>query len=147
MNDTYVVDASVIAKWYLLDEEGANMAASVLQAFAENRLTLVAPSLVSYEVARALQKAYRQRRIASDVAQQRLRDLHDLDLEVFHEPEILRLALQLAFRHACNFYDACYLALAEVLGVPFLCADERLQRQLAGRVDYLVTLDRLELPE
>ena len=39
MNEVYVVDASVIAKWYLIDEEAADKAASVLQAFTHGELT------------------------------------------------------------------------------------------------------------
>ena len=147
MNGVYVVDASVIAKWYLIEEEAADKAASLLQAFTQGEVTLVAPSLVLYEVTRTLHKAYRQRRIASEAALDRLDDLLNLNLRLLHEPELFRSALRLAFRYHCNFYDACYLALADLLAVPFLSADEKLQRQLAGRVEYLVTLDRLELPE
>ncbi len=145
MSGAYVLDASVIAKWYLIDEEAAGKAASLLEAFTRGELTLIAPSLAVYEVTRAIHKAYRQRRIAWNLAQDRLDDLLSLNLELFLEPEVLRSALRLAFRYGCSFYDACYLALAELLDVPFVSADSKLERQLAGRVDYFLPLERFVL--
>ena len=140
-----MVDASVVVKWYLADEEAAEKAASVGEAFKRGEMTLVAPSIAPYEVSRALQKAYRQHRVSTHVAEQLIDDLLNLNLDLFHEPEIFRSALRLAFRYGCNFYDACYLALAELLDVPFIFADNKLETQLAGKIDYALPLHRLEL--
>jgi len=55
--------------------------------------------------------------------------------------------MRIAEEYRCNFYDACYLALAELLGLPFTAhpeesaaadvskgADDKLEGQLADRI-------------
>ena len=41
-------------------------------------------------------------------------------------------ALPIALTHAISAYDACYVALAQRLSVPFVTADQALVRKLAG---------------
>lgn len=50
-------------------------------------------------------------------------------------------SLVLAQRHSISAYDACYAALAALLGVPLVTADEKLARTLPGSV-WLGDLDR-----
>ena len=145
MNSQFVIDASVVARWYLTDEDTAERAVSLFEQFVQGRVTLFAPSLIMYEVPRALHRALRRRWVTSEMASQYLLRFLDLELTVIYRPEIISGAHQLAERYQCNFYDSCYLALAELLGAPFVLADQKLQRQLAGRLDYLVPLNYLEL--
>lgn len=55
-----VIDASVVVKWYLTDEEAADQAASLLITFKQGDFRLAAPSLIEYEVARAIHRGYRR---------------------------------------------------------------------------------------
>lgn len=158
MNEAYVVDASVIVKWYLTDEEAADRAASLYDHYYRGVIALSAPPLITYEVARAIHRGYRQRRISIDDATRSLADLADLNQQLFHEPEIIAAAYRIAEEYRCNSYGACYLARAEFLGLPLpghpeesaaagvsKGADDKLERQLAGRVDYALPLTRLDL--
>jgi predicted nucleic acid-binding protein len=47
------------------------------------------------------------------------------------EPAVLA-AWDLAQRYGCSYHDAGYLALADLLGCPYVHADEKLRDKLAG---------------
>jgi predicted nucleic acid-binding protein len=70
----------------------------------------------------------------------------DASVVVIDRPERFSAAMQIAEEYRCNYYDACYLALADLLGPPFVFADDKLERQLAGRIPYALPLARLDLP-
>jgi predicted nucleic acid-binding protein len=145
LNGAYVVDASVVVKWYLTEEEAADKAASLLDLLYRERVVLSAPSLIMYEVPRSFHRAVRQRRITRHLAEQHLARFLQLQLIIVDRPEVLSEAMRIAEEYRCNFYDACYLALAELLGLPFLFADDKLERQLASRVDFGLPLAHLDL--
>jgi len=101
--------------------------------------------LILYEVPRALHRALRRGRFSIGAALDNSERFRQLGIRIVDEPTIPTAAIRLAETYGCNFYDACYLALAELLGLPFLFADDKLERQLAGRLDYALPLARLEL--
>ena len=45
---------------------------------------------------------------------------------------VLQSALRLSCEHDVSVYDACYVALADALGIPVITADDRLVRRLEG---------------
>jgi predicted nucleic acid-binding protein len=145
LNGAYVVDAPVVAKWFLADEEAADRAASLHDAFYDGRVFLRAPALITWEVARSFHRAVRQRRIDLETALEFSSHFLRIRLDIVDQPEVLSEAMRIAEEYRCNFYDACYLALAELLGLPFVFADDKLERQLAGRIDYALPLARLDL--
>jgi len=54
--------------------------------------------------------------------------------------DLMAQALKLAFVYNITAYDACYLALAELHGIPLLTADIRLQNSLKGSHILLLTI-------
>ena len=87
-----------------------------------------APRLWLSETTSAIRFFLSQKEITSDEAEQALRTIHGLRVEIVNEDEELSLrALELAgkLRHS-KAYDAFYLALAEKLATEFWTADERL---------------------
>ncbi len=114
-----VVDASVVAP--ALADDGAD------GDTARGRLrgqTLVAPEIVDLEVLSVIRRAHLAGRLDERRAALALEDLLALDLRrVAH-----RRLLQQAWAHRTNLsvYDAAYVALAELLDVVLVTADERL---------------------
>jgi predicted nucleic acid-binding protein len=145
LNGAYVVDASVVVKWYLTEEDAADKAASLYDAFYAGNVSLYAPALIAHEVPRSFHRAVRQRRIDLETALGYVSRFTRIQLAIVDRPETLSGAMRIAEEYHCNYYDACYLALADLLGLPFLFADEKLERQLAGRVNYALPLARLAL--
>jgi predicted nucleic acid-binding protein len=138
---TLVVDASVVAKWFI-PEEDSDKAIRLRNRHIEGSLTLMAPDLIVYEVANAL--AYHP-----DVADEDLREdvealfMIDLDL-VFPSTELMASIAEGARRHAISVYDSSYLALAEFTATNLVTADRRLYEKVEekGRVLMLDELDR-----
>jgi predicted nucleic acid-binding protein len=106
------VDASVVLKWQLDDEEAVAEANALRHDFyVRGTFQAIAPQLLIYEVANGIATAARRKRIASDKAELALANLIALGVELKEvDPRsILRLALQ----YSLAAYDAAYLALAE----------------------------------
>ena len=94
----------------------------------KEQITPCAPRLWLSETTSALRFLLSRKEITSDEAEQALRTIHGLRVEILNEDEELSLrALQLAGKLGqSKAYDAFYLALAEKLAAEFWTADERL---------------------
>jgi predicted nucleic acid-binding protein len=145
LNGAYVVDASVVVKWYLTEEKAADKAASLYDPFYAGQVSLYAPALIIHEVPRSFHRAVRQHRINLDTALEYVSRFSRIQLTIVDPPETLSGAMRIAEEYRCNYYDACYLALADLLGLPFVFADDKLERQLAGRIAYALPLSLLDL--
>ncbi len=107
-----VVDASVVLKWQLDDEECIPQATALRDDYyARGAVRVIAPQLLIYEVINGIATATRHRRIAPDRAIEAMSNLIALGIEV-REVKPLRV-LEVALRYNLAAYDAAYLALAE----------------------------------
>ena len=117
-----VPDASIILKWVLPreNEPFSRQAHAISQAFYDNEIDLIVPSLWVYEVANVLTIKY------PEVARVLLAHLLNLNIPVVHpSPKHIELATRLVARHAVTFYDASYHALAIATNALFVTADEK----------------------
>ena len=120
-----VIDANVAIKSIL-------SATDSLDAFWEKvdqeNITPCAPRLWLSETASAIRSLVSQKAVSPDEAEDALRTIHGLHIEIIDEDEELSLrALELAGKLGqSKAYDAFYLALAEKLVAEFWTADERL---------------------
>jgi predicted nucleic acid-binding protein len=107
-----VVDASVVLKWQLDDEEYIPQATALRNDFyALSVIKAIAPHLLIYEVINGIITATRRKRLDSDKALGAIDNLIELGVELKEvEPERV---LELALEHNLSAYDAAYLALAE----------------------------------
>jgi predicted nucleic acid-binding protein len=113
-----VVDASVICE-FLLDAEGRSGLADVLAS-----QDLAAPALLEYEIGHALRRLNLMGRLSDERAQATMSSFLLLRIELHVASSLMSKAWEL--RRNISFYDACYVALAEVLEVPLYTLDKRL---------------------
>ena len=139
MNDglMLVADASVIAKWYLTDEESSTAAVALRTAFVEGRVSIAVPDLMCYEVANAIHVAHQRKRLKEQDAENAIEDLLAWDFVYSGVDEILAGAVAAAHRFGCALYDAAYVALAEQLDCDLVTADQRLVNKLQSQAPWV----------
>ena len=117
-----VVDASVVLKWQLDDEEYISQATALRNDFyARGAIKAIAPYLLIYEVTNGILTATRRKRLDSDRASEVIDNLIKLGVELrgVEPAKVLGLALQ----YNLSAYDAAYLALAESEGCELWTGD------------------------
>lgn len=109
-----VVDASVVLKWQLEDEEAVAQALALRDDFLlHGRVSLIAPFLLTFELTNGMLSATRQGRLSRDQAGEALGLLlaAGIRLMAVDPPRIFSLSL----RWKLSAYDGAYLGLAEKL--------------------------------
>ncbi|MBI2831483.1 MAG: type II toxin-antitoxin system VapC family toxin [Chloroflexi bacterium] len=134
MPETIVVDASVVLKWQLSDEECITQAVALRDDFyARESVKAIAPQLLTYEVANGIVTAVRHKRVAPDKATEAMSNLMALGVEL-REIEPLRL-LEIALRYNLATYDSAYLALAETEECTLWTGDSVFYKAMKGKSD------------
>lgn len=135
-----MVDASVAFKWLIPDaaEDDVPAAKSLLADHMEGRAKIIIPPLLYYEVGNIL--LFGRSRPAIEQAADALTDLFSIPLEVV-PPALMNadVTLRLASLRGVTYYDATYVALAEMLDCDLITADRRLaeRARVTGRVRLL----------
>ncbi len=125
----YVVDASVLVKWFM-EEEGRDRALALRQLHTSRRSAIYISELTFLEILNAIR--YSPKSNEEDGAEA-LHILQNLRLQV--KPidfDLLRKANAIAWAYKVTIYDALYVALAELLGYPLITADEVMMKKLKG---------------
>ncbi|MGA7861749.1 MAG: type II toxin-antitoxin system VapC family toxin [Thermoplasmata archaeon] len=118
-----VVDASAVCKWFV-PEVDSEAALGLRDAHADGRIRIIAPDLLSYEVANVLRH---HPAMSADRLRSAMR--HFFDLQVALVPPssaLLGLASGYAHREKLTIYDAVYAVLAESRSCRLVTADSRL---------------------
>ena len=129
----FVVDASVAAKWYLVDKEDRPSAVALLNDSASGTVDLVVPDLIHAEVPSVIIAATlgRRPRLTPAEARQAIADFLDVPIDSVATIELIADAVSLVHQHGGAFCDALYLALAVRLSIPFITADRRFYQRTA----------------
>lgn len=130
MNPTLVVDASVVLKW-VLPEEDSDLADGLL----DRGRALHAPAFVFVELADALWFQMRAGKLNAAEAAGCMRDLRGAPLELWDGEEPLPATLELAQRLDHAVYDCAYLALALHLEGIYVTADRRFRQKARTRAE------------
>lgn len=126
----YVVDASVVVRWFA-GQEGHEAAKAWLRRLAEDPLLLVAPDLLRFELFGVLARL--QPRGDAGWAERSLERFEALGLRTLPTTlPMYRRSFELARTLLISGWDAIYLAHAESLSTAWLTADHKALGRLAG---------------
>lgn len=122
MPSPVVVDASVVLKWQLEDEEAVAQALALRDDFLlYGRVNLAAPTLLIYELTNGMLTATRQGRLSRSLAEEGLQILLAAGIRLIPvEPSRI---FSLSLRWKVSAYDGAYLALAEKLDTELWTGD------------------------
>lgn len=134
--NTYVIDASVAAKW-ILPASGETLtreALELLKGYAAGDVRFVVPDLFWAELANVLWKAVRQGRVRVASAESGLRGMRDRNFPTVSSHSLLVEAFAIATAFDRAVYDSLYVALAVTSKSQMVTADERLANALAAHL-------------
>jgi predicted nucleic acid-binding protein len=122
----YVVDASVVVKWFLPESDSVS-ADFLLEQFLNNEVDLIAPDILLLEIASSLWKRVVLRKeLTADEGNLIYRDLLTMPLSLIAAETLAEAALQWAIKHKHPVYDALYCTLAVDRQCDFVTADQTL---------------------
>ena len=139
----YVVDASVIVKWFLVHREAdRDRALALRNLHISGRSTIYIPRLALLEVLNAIRFNPKADEEDGETA---LETLQDLNLETKPaDVNLLRKANAIGWAYKITIYDALYVAFAEQVEYPLITADEVMVKKLKGH-SIVVPLRELEI--
>lgn len=127
-----VVDASVVAKWHLPDEDHLEQATLLLSRFVHGDVALYAPDHIRYEVPSAITLATRgsSPRLTIDDGRSAIEDFLNLGIETIASNTLIMRAFGFVQEHGVSFYGALYLAAAIEVDAPLITADRKLYQRV-----------------
>ena len=137
-----VLDASVVLKWYLADEDHGKMALDLLNRYLSDDLEIIAPSLLEYEVINGLVVAQRRGRLREEITISAIEGFLDLGIKTVGVSSLHSQILHFCRVYTRSAYDASYLALAEAEQIPLITADESLYHAVKKNLTWVKWLGR-----
>ena len=121
------MDASVVAKWVLPVEMYQENALKLRDDHVSERAELFAPTILTAEVANALWRAVKLKRLTEEDAQEALKTLGDTkitpyELDWSQISQVLKIACMLD----SAIYDAAYLFLSDKIEAQLVTSDTKL---------------------
>ena len=130
---TFVLDASVAAKW-MLPAKGELLRAEafrLLDAYEAAELNLVVPDIFWPECGNIAWKAVRQGRLPRTDAESAIQVLLNRNIATISSADLLPEALAIAFNFGRAVYDSLYVSLAAHTKNELITADEKLANAMA----------------
>ena len=138
----YVVDASVLVKWFVYEQEGdRDRALALRERHISGQSTIHVPEFALAEVLNVVHFAPKAKEEDGELALETLQNLH-LQTKPL-EFDLMRKANAIAWAYKVTIYDALYIALAEQVGYPLITADKAMISKLTGH-SIVVPLRELE---
>jgi len=121
-----VIDASVVLKWYLFDENFGIKALRLLGEYVSNELDILAPSLLEYEVMNGLMIAQKRKRMKEEKILAAVEGFANLGINLKSLSHLYPQVIHYCKTYNRSVYDASYMALALDEGISLITADEGL---------------------
>lgn len=122
-----MVDASVVAKWVLPGEPDQENAVKLKNDYVLGLIELHAPAFIVEEVANALWRATKLKRLSQEDAKEALNALNDMKIVLYElDWAAATQSLVIACKHNIALYDASYLFLADKIKAQLVTADNKL---------------------
>lgn len=136
-----VVDASLVFKWIVKEEDSALADDLAEQWFAEEVLVL-APSLLMFELTNALYQQIRSGDLDIDAVEMAINRVRALPVQFVESDHLTRRTLEFtSLLGQGAIYDSVYLALAESLECDLWTADGRFYRAADPHTNHIQLLD------
>ena len=130
---SYVLDASVAAKWFLrAGEPLAAEALQLLKSYRAGQTDFLVPDLFFAEFANILWKAQLRGRCDATLADSAIRELISIGFPAFPSVSLIEAAVQIARAYQRTVYDCIYVALAVETKSDMVTGDQRLANSLPG---------------
>ena len=143
MSNHYVLDASVVIKWFIPEIYWEQ--ASLLQHYSESRLH--APDFAQLECASILSKKVRRKELKLDDANHIQALLLHMPVQMYPWQDLLLEAGQVAHETYRSVYDCLYLVLAKQINGKMVTADKKLYLALENSKtwgSYLLWIEDVE---
>ncbi|WP_414623644.1 type II toxin-antitoxin system VapC family toxin [Calothrix sp. CCY 0018] len=123
---TVCVDASLIVR-FLTDGSPDSVYQQKWDEWETQEYTIVAPTLLVYEICNAFHRAVIAQQITSNEGEELLKRAVNLGVRFYGDAQLHQQAFKIAQRYSLPAtYDAHYLALAERLSIELWTTDKRL---------------------
>jgi len=125
----YILDSSVIVKWFSHDgEKNVDKALRLMDLYERSIIEITIPDLSLYEIANALR--YNKNFSPEDVKKV-IATLEDMGLNILGiNGELMALAIDIAFKDNITVYDAIFISASNVTMMPLVTANPRHQKNL-----------------
>jgi len=137
----YVLDSSVIIKWFSYHEEdNVDQALRLMDLFGENLVKISIPDLSIYEVGNALRH---NKKFTPEEVKNAINRLIGMELDVVEIKEDLACkAIDIAYEEDITLYDAVFISIADHLMIPLVTADAK-QYKAAKKSSNVLQLENI----
>ncbi|MHA1846402.1 MAG: type II toxin-antitoxin system VapC family toxin [Promethearchaeota archaeon] len=134
----YIVDASVIVKWFI-DENDSEKAEILREAFVKKKVEIICPSLLQFEVLNALKYSNLFNKDDLVIAAEAL-EAYPFTVQQI-KGKIQERMISLALDHDLSIHDAAYVSLAIEGNKQLVTADEKIKEKLPEKLkDHVIPL-------
>ncbi len=144
MSFSVVIDASVWVSQLHSDDVNRDASRVWMKRFVTNERFVVAPSLLSIEIAAAVSRRTKDTALAKDA----VKNLNDFQAKqiIPLDSELVHTAVEIATELQLRAGDAIYVALAHQMNIPLVSWDKE-QISKAGKIISAYTPDSYPFPE
>ena len=121
---TLVIDASVIVKWFL-DEEDSEKARVIRSNLEKEEISIIVPPLLFLEILNSLK--YNKVKEQNIISANKILFGLDFDIKDLNE-EIMIKTIENSVKYNITIYDALYVTLAQIHGTFLITADKKLYK-------------------